>query len=74
VSAWQKRYGTRFVRVDLTRENIPALALLRARGRSSIPFVAFFPAGEKAHTPLVLRDMYTPRQFEEALEHSFAKP
>jgi len=74
VHAWQKRYDARFVRVDLTRENTSALALLRALGSSSIPFVAFFPAGEKAHTPLVLRDMYTPRQFEEALERSFAKP
>ena len=74
VHAWRKRYGTRFVRVDLTRENAPALALLRALGSSSIPFVAFFPAGKNAHAPLVLRDMYTPRQFEEALERSFASP
>jgi len=72
--AWQKRYGARFVRVDLTRENAPALALLRALGSSSIPFVALFPAGEKAHAPLVLRDMYTPKQFEEALARSFTGP
>jgi thiol:disulfide interchange protein DsbD len=74
VNAWQKRYGARFVRVDLTRENAPALALLRALGSSSIPFAAFFPAGEAARTPLVLRDMYTSRQFGEALERGFAKP
>ena len=74
VHAWQKRYGARFVRVDLTRENAPALALLRALGSSSIPFVALFPVGEKANAPLVLRDMYTSRQFEEALKHSFATP
>ena len=74
VHAWQKRYGARFVRADLTRENASALALLRALGSSSIPFAAFFPAGEGAHTPLTLRDMYTSRQFEEALERSFGKP
>jgi thiol:disulfide interchange protein DsbD len=71
VHAWQKRYGARFVRADLTRENAPALALLRALGSSSIPFTALFPAGEKAHAPLVLRDMYTLRQFAEALERGF---
>ena len=74
VRAWQKRYGARFVRVDLTRENAPALALLRALGSSSIPFAALFPAGEGAHAPIVLRDMYTSRQFEKAMEHSFGKP
>jgi len=72
--AWQKRYGARFIRADLTRENAPALALLRALGSGSIPFAAFFPAGEKAHAPLVLRDMYSSGQFEEALTRSFAQP
>jgi thiol:disulfide interchange protein DsbD len=74
VHAWQKQYGARFVRVDLTRENAPALELLRALGSGSIPFAAFFPAGEKARAPLVLRDMYTSGQFGEALERSFVKP
>jgi thiol:disulfide interchange protein DsbD len=74
VHAWQKRYDARFIRADLTRENAPALALLRALGSSSIPFVAFFPAGAKAYAPLVLRDIYTTRQFEAALERSFASP
>jgi thiol:disulfide interchange protein DsbD len=72
--AWQKRHGARFIRVDLTRDNAPALALLRALGSSSIPFAAFFPAGERACAPLVLRDMYTSGQFEEALARAFAKP
>jgi thiol:disulfide interchange protein DsbD len=71
VRAWQKRYDARFVRVDLTRENASALALLRALGSNSIPFAALFPVGEKAHAPLVLRDMYTSAQFRAALERSF---
>jgi thiol:disulfide interchange protein DsbD len=74
VDAWKKQYGARFVRVDLTRENAPALKLLRALGSGSIPFAAFFPAGEKAYAPLVLRDMYTSGQFREALELGFAQP
>jgi len=74
VHIWQKRYGARFMRVDLTRENTPALALLRALGSSSIPFAALFPAGKDSHAPLVLRDMYTTGQFEEALGRSFGKP
>jgi thiol:disulfide interchange protein DsbD len=72
VGLWQKRYGARFVRVDLTRENAPALGLLRALGSSSIPFAAFFPTGERAHAPLALRDMYNSKQFEEALQRSFS--
>jgi thiol:disulfide interchange protein DsbD len=72
--AWQQRYGVRFIRADLTRENAPALALLRALGSNSIPFAALFPAGEGAHAPLVLRDMYTSGQFENALERSFGTP
>ena len=71
VRAWQKRYNARFMRADLTRENESALALLRALGSSSLPFVALFPVGEASHVPLVLRDMYTSEQFAEALERSF---
>jgi thiol:disulfide interchange protein DsbD len=71
VRAWRERYGARFIRVDLTRENAPALALLRALGSSSIPFTALFPSGEDAHNPLILRDMYSSGQFEEALQRSF---
>ncbi|MCL1985676.1 MAG: hypothetical protein FWG59_04435, partial [Betaproteobacteria bacterium] len=74
IHAWQKRYGAHFIRVNLTRENAPALLLLRALGSNSIPFTALFPAGEESRTPLVLRDMYTPGQFEEALERSFVTP
>jgi len=72
VRAWQKRYDARFIRVDLTRENPPALALLRALGSRSIPFAAFFPAGDTARTPVVLRDMYSSDQFAKALEHAFS--
>jgi thiol:disulfide interchange protein DsbD len=69
--AWRARYGARFVRADLTRENAPALELLRALGSAGIPCTALFPSGENAHSPLVLRDMYTSNQFSEALERAF---
>ncbi len=75
---WQARYSLRAVRVDLTRDNPAGLTLLRRLGSASIPLVAIFPAGEKAKTPLVLRDVVTPGQMGEALENALgtagAKP
>ncbi len=71
VTQWGERHKAVFMRVDLTRQTPPAMALLRALGSQSIPVVAFFPAGEKAAEPLVLRDLFTARQFEEALDRAF---
>jgi thiol:disulfide interchange protein DsbD len=67
VRALQERHGLIFMRVDLTRENERNLALLRALGGASIPFAALFPAGDDRTRPLVLRDMYSAEQLEEAV-------
>ncbi len=74
VGQWAGRHRAVFMKVDLTRQTPPAMALLRALGSQSIPVVAFFPAGEKAKSPLVLRDLFTAGQFEQALTQAFAPP
>jgi len=74
VNQWGKRHKAVFMKVDLTRQTPPAMALLRALGSQSIPVAAFFPAGEKANEPLVLRDLFTAGQFEEAMEEGFGSP
>ncbi len=68
VEPWREKYGLRLLRADLTSENSEATALLRALGGASIPTTAIFPKGENSNTPLVLRDLFTPGQMEEALE------
>lgn len=65
---WKRRYGLRFVKVDLTRENPAAQALLHAMGSRSIPVVALFPAGHGARRPMVLRDLFTRPTLEAIME------
>jgi len=65
------RYGARAVKVDLTRENPEAMALLKALGSASIPVAALFPKGEGAKRPLILRDLFTSGQLEEAAREAF---
>ena len=67
----QSRYGLGLIRVDMTRENAQATSLLRSLGSAAIPFAALFPTGPDASAPLVLRDMYSGAQLEEALRQSF---
>jgi thiol:disulfide interchange protein DsbD len=67
------RYGFKAIRVDLTRENPEALALLRSLGSASIPVAAMFPKGEDASRPVVLRDLYDTRQLEEAVAVAFGQ-
>jgi len=74
LTEWEGRHRTVFMKVDLTRQTPPAMALLRALGSRSIPLAAFFPAGEEAKKPLVLRDLFTVRQFEQALVEAFGPP
>ncbi len=75
VRAWAKDHGARFIRVDLTRNatanDAAAEALLHALGSRSIPLVALFPKGEAYKNPLVLRDIFTPSQMDEALQEAF---
>lgn len=68
---WTRKYGVQFISVDMTAHNPDKQALLAALGSSSIPLVAFFPAGSQANTPLVLRDLFTTTQAEQALEEAF---
>ena len=74
LTQWGERHKTTFMKVDLTRQTPPAMALLRALGSQSIPVAALFPAGAGATSPLVLRDLFTARQFEEALTETFTPP
>ncbi len=75
VRAWAKEYDARFIRVDLTRNetanDAAAEALLHALGSHSIPLVALFPKGAEHTNPLVLRDIFTPSQMDEALKTAF---
>lgn len=73
MAGWQKQHGFTAIRVDLTQDNPAGQALLRHLGSSSIPLLAFFPAGPGADAPLVLRDVATPGQMKKALEQAFAK-
>lgn len=62
------RYGVRLIKVDLTRPDPEAQALLRSLGSVSIPVTAVFPQGTLSDSPLVLRDLYTPGQLEDVLK------
>ena len=53
--------------MDLTRPDPEAQALLRAIGSVSIPVTAIFPKGLLADSPVVLRDLYTANQLDQAL-------
>ena len=67
----QETYGFTAVRVDLTREDPKAMALLRALGSASIPVAALFPAGDDARRPVVLRDLFSAGQLEEAMAQAW---
>jgi thiol:disulfide interchange protein DsbD len=61
------RHGLTLVRVDLTESDPAALALLKSLGSRSIPLAAIFEPGERSREPLVIRDLFTAGQLEEAL-------
>lgn len=70
LDALVKRYGVTLVRVDLTRNDEQAQSLLRALDSASIPLLAVFPAGDAWKRPVVLRDIYTAGQMEEAVRQA----
>jgi thiol:disulfide interchange protein DsbD len=75
LAEWKKRYNLTLLQADMTRDNPAAQALLRKLGSQSIPVVAIFPSGEAAgNSPLVLRDLFTPGQLDQALEKLFGAP
>ena len=59
-------YGVRLLKADLTERNPEADALLQALGSKSIPLLAIFPK-KSPQEPVVLRDLFTPQQLEEAV-------
>ncbi|MDR3358411.1 MAG: thioredoxin family protein [Desulfovibrio sp.] len=71
---WQRRYDMEFIRVDITNDNPCAIRLLEELGSKSLPLTALFPAGAKASSPLVLRDMYTVRHIEKNMNEIFFGP
>ncbi|WP_243368374.1 protein-disulfide reductase DsbD family protein [Fundidesulfovibrio soli] len=73
LASLRARYGFTAMRVDLTREDPAAMALLRALGSASIPVAALFPKGEGARSPVVLRDIFTASQLERAMGEAFGK-
>lgn len=72
LARWQRRWGLRLMQVDMTRETPGHLELLRALGSQSIPVVAVFPAGADSLRPLVLRDLFTSGQMDDALARVLA--
>lgn len=69
--AWSEDYDLTLIRADLTEKDPEAMRLLRALGSQSIPLVALFPKGEHKNAPVVLRDLFTKSQIEEALRQAF---
>lgn len=69
-----RTYGLKLVRVDMTRSDPAADALLRALGSVSIPVTAIFPAGSNAASPVVLRDLYTADDLAQAVKLAVDKP
>ncbi|OBQ46171.1 protein-disulfide reductase DsbD family protein [Halodesulfovibrio spirochaetisodalis] len=70
---WENKYNVEFVKVDLTTEDMEKQKFLESLGASSIPIVAIFPTGEKASSPIILRDLFTTGQMENALKEAFSK-
>jgi len=61
-----KEHNAILMRVDLTRHDPELMALLESLGSKSIPILAIFPK-DNPDSPLVLRDMFTSGQLNEAL-------
>lgn len=61
-----KEHNAVLMRVDLTRHDPELMALLESLGSKSIPILAIFPK-DNPDSPLVLRDMFTSGQLNEAL-------
>ncbi len=66
-----EEYGLELVQVDMTLPNEENESLLRSLDSVSIPLLAFFPRGIFAHSPIVLRDIYTLNQIKDVLETNF---
>ncbi|MBP9943347.1 MAG: thioredoxin family protein, partial [Desulfomicrobium sp.] len=61
------KHNAVLMRVDLTRHDPQLMALLESLGSKSIPILAIFSTNTP-NSPLVLRDMFTSGQLNEALD------
>ncbi|MDR0827519.1 MAG: thiol:disulfide interchange protein [Desulfovibrio sp.] len=68
----RKLYNVRTIKVDLTRDAFEGNELLKALRSTSIPVLALFPKGENAKQPVILRDLVTPGQLDEAAAFVYA--
>lgn len=75
MASLRKKYNVRTIRVDLTRDSDEAgragKELLKALDSTSIPVLALFPKGESSKSPVVLRDLVTPKQLHEAASSAY---
>lgn len=71
-----QKYNLTLMKVDMTRPNPAAEALLRALGSVSIPVTAIFTqqALSSPLTPTVLRDLYTTGDLQQALKAAIPAP
>lgn len=67
LGAMKNRFGLALMKADLTQSNPDAERLMEALGSKSIPLLAVFPK-DAPNEPLVLRDLISPAQLEEALK------
>jgi thiol:disulfide interchange protein DsbD len=65
----EETYGLKLLKADLTERNPEADALLVGLGSKSIPLLAIFPK-KSPQEPVVLRDLFTPQQLEEAVANA----
>ncbi len=65
-----EKHDAVLLRVDLTRHDPKLMHLLESLGSKSIPIVALFSKDDPG-SPLVLRDLFTSGQFQDALEEEF---
>ncbi len=68
---WHQKYKVIPIRVDLSKHPKQGKSLLESLGSHSIPLVALFSKGEKADQPLILRDMFTSHDLEQAMKGLF---
>ncbi len=66
-----EEYNLKLVKVDLTYPNEENEALLKSLESASIPLLAMFPEGIFAYSPILLRDVFTLKQFKESLKLHF---
>lgn len=70
----KSKYSLRLLKADLTNSNPAAEQLLELLGSRSIPLTALFARGDRALSPLVLRDLYDAASIKKATSQTFTNP